>query len=73
MGIAFAPACGDGDELMRAADEASYEAKRSGKGQYRLAKSQALEPVPSLCVHADALNQKIRTRASGCDQPDILL
>jgi diguanylate cyclase (GGDEF)-like protein len=37
VGIAFAPECGDGEVLLRAADEASYEAKRAGKGLYRLA------------------------------------
>ncbi len=37
VGIALAPECGDGEALLRAADEASYEAKRAGKGLYRLA------------------------------------
>jgi len=38
IGIATAPECGNGESLLRAADEASYEAKRAGKGLYRLAK-----------------------------------
>ncbi len=59
VGIAIAPACGDGDELMRAADEASYEAKRSGKGQFRLAKYRAQKSVPSLGAYANGLNQQI--------------
>jgi len=42
VGIAVAPDCGDGEALLRRADEASYEAKRAGKGQYRIAGS--LEP-----------------------------
>jgi diguanylate cyclase len=37
VGIALAPECGDGEVLLRAADEASYEAKRAGKGLYRVA------------------------------------
>ncbi|MBQ0821510.1 GGDEF domain-containing protein [Microvirga sp. HBU67558] len=37
VGIAMAPECGDGEALLRAADAASYEAKRAGKGLYRLA------------------------------------
>jgi diguanylate cyclase (GGDEF)-like protein len=37
VGIAVAPECGDGEVLLRAADEASYEAKRAGRGLYRLA------------------------------------
>ncbi len=59
VGIVIAPVCGDGDELMRAADEASYEAKRSGKGQYRLAKGQALKLVPSHEVYPDASKEQI--------------
>lgn len=37
VGIALAPECGDGEALLRAADEAGYEAKRAGKGLYSLA------------------------------------
>jgi GGDEF domain-containing protein len=32
VGIALASECGEGEVLLRAADEASYEAKRAGKG-----------------------------------------
>jgi diguanylate cyclase len=46
VGIAIAPDCGGGDDLLRAADEASYEAKRGGKGLYRLAKHQTSVPLP---------------------------
>jgi diguanylate cyclase len=45
VGIAIAPDCGGGDDLLRAADEASYEAKRGGKGLYRLAKHQTSVPL----------------------------
>jgi diguanylate cyclase (GGDEF)-like protein len=44
VGIALAPECGDGEVLLRAADEASYEAKRAGKGLFRLAGSNQQNP-----------------------------
>jgi diguanylate cyclase (GGDEF)-like protein len=57
VGIAIAP--GDGDALMRAADDASYEAKRSGKGQYRLAKPETRKLVPPIGEYAVAQHQPI--------------
>jgi diguanylate cyclase (GGDEF)-like protein len=45
VGIALAPECGDGEALLRAADEASYEAKRAGKGLYRLAGTERYWPL----------------------------
>lgn len=45
IGIALAPECGSGEELLRRADEASYEAKRAGKGRYCIAVSRAPEHV----------------------------
>jgi diguanylate cyclase (GGDEF)-like protein len=46
VGIAIAPDCGGGDDLLRAVDEASYEAKRKSKGLYRLAKHKTSVPLP---------------------------
>jgi diguanylate cyclase (GGDEF)-like protein len=45
IGIALAPECGSGEELLRQADEASYKAKRTGKGRYSIAVPRTLEPV----------------------------
>ncbi|MFC1455562.1 diguanylate cyclase domain-containing protein [Microvirga arabica] len=45
IGIALAPECGSGEELLRRADEASYKAKRAGKGRYCIAVSRAPEHV----------------------------
>ncbi len=45
VGIALAPECGDGEALLRAADAASYEAKRAGKGLYRLASPSCRWPL----------------------------